>query len=358
MTIACNRLGLKSKWKKIHPSELIKVNLPVLLLIGLNSESPHYVVLKGIKNKIAFLADPIRGNIYIPYKKLITEGINQKHPAWFVMAIIPSRNRPKDTTLYLSDSENERLKNHVTLNESSAITLVTLSRSGQIIINYNLTASSGKSEKDALEINSHFFTHQFDVRYGLSNDLEVGAKIQYSDNEYEILSDSFQKNNIDDKRYALFINKHLHLSDLATNRNHLNLGTELSYGDSFDAFGGKINITAYQNSDFAQFILGGSIGKEGSNDEMINNQLPEYTYSGFIGANKTVSDRFLYSMLLSITGDKSKQALNEENTLYSASTGFTYIFNKKIQLGPSLTYSFGDSQVYSFGINIAYIGNW
>ncbi len=37
----------------------------VVLLIGLKSEFPHFVVLKGIKDGEAYLADPIRGNIRI-----------------------------------------------------------------------------------------------------------------------------------------------------------------------------------------------------------------------------------------------------------------------------------------------------
>jgi len=52
---------------KLAPKYLPMIKQPVVLLIGLKSEFPHFVVLKGIKDGEAYLADPIRGNIRISY---------------------------------------------------------------------------------------------------------------------------------------------------------------------------------------------------------------------------------------------------------------------------------------------------
>ncbi len=68
------KLGYKAIWRKVAPKYLPMIKQPVVLLIGLKSEFPHFVVLKGIKDGEAYLADPIRGNIRISYKKLNRRG--------------------------------------------------------------------------------------------------------------------------------------------------------------------------------------------------------------------------------------------------------------------------------------------
>ncbi|MGR8929752.1 MAG: C39 family peptidase, partial [Gammaproteobacteria bacterium] len=111
-----------AEWRKVPVSQLPKIKIPVILLIGLNSKFPHFVVLKGIVDDQAFLADSIRGNIRIPYKKLTEEGVTEKYKDWFVMAIEPSANIPKDSNLYLAE---DKFSSHFTVEQSSAITLST-----------------------------------------------------------------------------------------------------------------------------------------------------------------------------------------------------------------------------------------
>lgn len=51
---AAKKLGYEVEWRQIAPQFLNRLKQPVMLLIGLNSAYPHYVVLKGIENDVAF----------------------------------------------------------------------------------------------------------------------------------------------------------------------------------------------------------------------------------------------------------------------------------------------------------------
>ena len=123
-------------------------------------------------------------------------------------------------------------------------------------------------------------------------------------------------------------------------------------------FGGGFSIIGYQNTEFAQIMLGGSLGKEFSHNQLANDSLPDYFYSAFIGANKPIGDRYLGSVNFSVNDGQSKIRTEKFERSYSASTSLTYVFNKQFQISPSFTYSFGANEMFTFGMNIAYVGSW
>lgn len=353
------KLGHSAIWKHVSKNNLLnlsKNNQPVILLIGLNSEYPHYVVLKGISNNVAFLADPTRGNIRIPYDKLVAESLNEKHPYWYAMAVTPSADKPKDSILYLPTNESDRYASHVTVEQSNAITLATLPKSHQFIADYSFTASLGNDKNNDSNINSKLFSHALNIRYGITDNIEIGGSVKHLDSTTDIsFDDNRTRLNNQNKEYSLYANHRFKLDNLG--RTNLILGLNTSYAQENDVFGGGVNIIGYQNTEFAQIIVGWSIGKEFSHNQLANDSLPDYSYSGFIGANKPLGDHYLGSVNFSVDDGKSKDYIEFERS-YSASTGLTYLFNKEVQISPSFTYSFGASEAFSVGINIAYISGF
>lgn len=349
------KLGYDAQWRKIKPTELPKIKQPVILVIGLNSEFFHYVVIKGIKDEQAFLADPLRGNIRVSYQELIKEGLNEKYPSWFVMAIKPSPNKPKDSILYLSENERERFNNHLTIAQSNAITSATLSKQGQIIAQYGFNAALGNNKINVLKINSQTFSHVFDLRYGLTNAIEIGTSIQQSDTTVDFQFDNSKFRSDDSNRqYRIYGNRQISLDD--SGQTNLNFGLSGSYVEKNDVFGGGLNIVGYRNSEWGQFVLGGSLSKEFSHNQLANDLLPDYAYNAFIGANTPLGDRYRASLQFSLDDAKSKS--DQIKPTYSVSTSLTYGITDKFQVSPSFTYSFGTSEVFSFGMNIAYVGGW
>ena len=351
------KLGYEAEWAKVEKVELPNIELPVVLLTGLNSEFPHYVVLKGVRNNEAYLADPIRGNIRISYDKLVKEGLNAKYPDWYVMAINPSANKPKDSNLYLAESETERHAHHVTVEQSNAITLATLSKENQFIVDYDFLASLGNHEKENILTNSQNYSHRLNVRYGITNEFEIGGSFQYLDNNSQIKFEDIKiKENSDNRAYSLYANNRFKLDD--SGKNNIILGLSGSYAENYDTFGGSFNVTAYSNTEFAQLITGGSIGKEFTHNYEVSSNLGQYNYSGFIGANKPFADRYLGFLNFSVNNAEAKNNAVEFKPNYTASTGFTYVLSKHYQASPSFGYSFGQSEVFLFGLNIAYVGGW
>lgn len=354
---ASAKLGYKAELRAISKTELPKISLPVILLIGLNSDFPHYVVLKGVRNNQAYLADPIRGNIRIPYDTLVKEGINTKYPDWYVMAINPSVNKPKDSNLYLSDSETERHTRHVTVEQSNAITLATLTKEQQFIVDYDFLASLGNHNKDGIFTNSQNFTHRLNMRYGITNDFEVGGSFQYLDNNSQIKFDGMKtKENTDNRAYSLYFNNRFKLDDAG--KYNVILGLSGAYTENYSIFGSNFNVTAYANTEFAQIITGGSIGKEFTHNHEVSSNLGQYNYSGFIGANKPFADRYLGFVNFSVNNSEAKNNTVEFKPNYAINTGLTYVLSKHYQISPSFGYSFGQSEAFLFGLNIAYVGSW
>jgi len=354
---ASTKLGYKAELRTIPQTELPKIKLPVVLLIGLNSEFPHYVVLKGVRNNEAYLADPIRGNIRVYYDVLTKEGINNKYPEWFVMAINPSTNKPKDSNLYLSDVESERRTNHITVEQSNAITLATLSKENQFIIDYDFVSALSHNKQEDIITNSQNFSHRLNIRYGITNEFEIGGSFQYLDNNSQIKFEDIKvKENSDNRAYSFYVNNRFKLDD--SGKNNVILGLTSSYAENHDIFGGSFNLTAYSNTEFAQVIAGGSIGKELTHNTEINSALSQYNYSGFIGANKPIADRYLGFLNFSVNNAQAKNNSVKFKHVYSVSTGLTYVLSKHYQISPSFSYLFGQSDVFVFGMNIAYVGGW
>lgn len=355
---ASKNLGYYAEWQKVPVSELPKINIPVMLLIGLNSQFPHFVVLKGIKNNTAFLADSIRGNIRIPYDELVKESVNDKFKEWFVMAIEPSANKPKNTTLYLSDTESERQSSHATVEQSNAITLATMPKSSQLLVDYSFMATLDNNKRDGLKINSETLSHALSVRFGLTDDIQIGGSIRHSDNTTDIRFDNAKlSSNNANRQYGLFADHRLKLDDSGSS--NIILGINGAYAEQDDVFGGGFNVTAYKNTDFAQILVGGSIGKEFTHNNEVNSTLPEFFYSGFVSANKRFGDNYLGSLTFSVSDAQNKNELSKSNPSYSISTAVSYALSKHFQVSPSFGYSFGNhNDAFSFGMNIAYIGGW
>ena len=84
-----------------------------------------------------------------------------------------------------------------------------------------------------------------------------------------------------------------------------------------------------------------------------------YQVSGFISANKPFADRYLASVSFTINdGHNKKGVVNGFQRSFSASTSLSYVLSKQFQISPSVGYSFGNGESFSFGLNVAYIGRW
>jgi hypothetical protein len=258
--------------------------------------------------------------------------------------------------LYLSETESERNNVHYTEEQANALTLATLSKKSQLIVDYSFNSALGNNNSNGLKINSQNFTHVLNARYGLTDNIQIGGTIQYSDNKTEM---SLGKHktilNSNDRAYNLYANHRFKIDDFG--KTNLIVGLNTSYAETNNIFGAGLNFVGYQNTDFAQFILGGSLGKEFSHNQFANDSLPDYFYSGFIGANKPLFNRYLASITFAVNDATSKNTIQFDRS-YSVSTGLTYVLNRKFQISPSFAYSFGASEVFSFGMNIAYVGGW
>ena len=365
---ASKKLGFYAEWRKVATDELVKIKQPVMLLIGINSEFPHFVVLKGIEKGEAFLADSIRGNIRTLYSQLTTEGTNAKYPAWYVMAINPSANKPQDSMLYLSPIESERIRDHITAEQSNLITLTTIAKKGQFIADYGFNASLGKNNNNGTRTKSRDYINNININYGITDNAEIGASVSYNDNRQKTdIADNILITNGENRDYSLSVNNRFPLDE--TNKNGIiaGLNTSLSEnrsvsGDAVDkstVFGGGVNTMGYANTSFAQFILGGSVNKAFSQNKLVDNSLASYQVSGFVSANKPFADRYLGSVGFTVNdGHNKKGADNQFQRSFLASTSLSYVLSKQFQISPSVGYSFGNGESFSFGFDAAYIGRW
>lgn len=360
-------MGHYTEWRKVPVDQLPKIKIPVMLLVGLNSQFPHFVVLKGIANDQAFLADSIRGNIRIPYKRLTEEGITDKYKDWFVMAIEPSAQTPENSNLYLTE---DKLSSHFTVEQSSAITLSTLPKANQLFASYEFNASFGSAQRTIeglpvpLQTESNSYVHSLNVRYGATESTEVTGKISFTDSSLttsiDTLNQGRQRINSDSlqtKQYELGVNKRFLLDDAG--RSGIITGVTGSVREPTSVWGASVNAIGYTNTSYAQFILGGSIGKQFSSIESISSALPEFTTSGVISANKPLADKYLTSLSFSVNDSHDKKtALIKTAPTLTVSSGITYVINKHFQIKPSFGYSFNNGENYTFGTSFAYVGSW
>lgn len=359
------RLGYYAEWRKVPVNQLPKIKIPVILLIGLNSKFPHFVVLKGIEGDQAFLADSIRGNIRIPYKRLTEEGITEKYKDWFVMAIEPSAEIPAKSNLYLTE---DKFSSHFTVEQSSAITLSTLPKANQLFASYEFSGSFGTSQHSVnspispIHIDSNSYSHSLNVRYGVTESTEITGKISFNDSSQTLSTDAqnigrIGRVSLSTKQYELGINKRFLLDDAG--RTGIITGVTGSVREPTSVWGASISAIGYTNTSYAQFILGGSIGKQFSSIERTSSQLPEFTTSGVISANKPLGDKYLSSLSFSVNNSHDKKAaIFKTNPTLTVSSGITYVIDKHFQVKPSFGYSFNNGENYTFGTSFAYIGSW
>jgi Peptidase C39 family len=347
------KLGHKALLRGIPKEEFPKINLPVLLLIGLNNQTAHYVVLKGIRNGVAYLADPVRGNIRVEYSKLIEEGLSQEDPEWYVIAVNPSVNKPKGTNLYLADDQSSLIEDHMTAEQSNAITLLTLPRSNQLFVNYGFSAALGENKNNFATSRVNQYSHALSVRYGITDDIEIGGAVQYSDIDSSITAKNRKiRDNFNDERYSLLATKRFNID--GDGKYSLNTGVSTSYSDRNGIFSAGFNVVGYRATQYGQFFAGGSIAKDFSS----NQGLPEFTYSGFIGANKPLGDRFMGSLSFGVNDGESKNNFIEYKRTYSVSTSMNYVLNEHFQLSGSYEHIFGDGYNDVFGLSITYTDGW
>lgn len=369
------KLGHYAEWRKVPVNQLPKIKIPVILLIGLNSKFPHFVVLKGIENDLAFLADSIRGNIRIPYAKLVEEGVTEKYKDWFVMAIEPSVNKPKDSNLYLAA---DRLYTHFTVEQSSAITLSTLPKANQLFVSYDFSASVGSSQNTLpfdvpyggkiykvrlpVDIDSNAYAHSLNVRYGITESTEITAKIAFNDTAktYEFPTRRGEPDRHQSyfyKQYELGVNRRFLLDDAG--RSGIITGVSGSVSEPSSVWGATLQARGYTNTSYAQFILGGAVGKQFSTIQAIDEILPEFVSSGVISANKPFADNYLASLAFKVVNAHDKStALIKTNPTLTATSGITYVLDKHFQISPSFGYSFNNGENYIFGTSFAYVGSW
>lgn len=355
---ASKKLGFDAEWRKVAPQKLAKITQPVILLIGINNKTPHYVVFKGIRDDQAYLADPIRGNVRVAYQELIEQGINAKYPAWYVMAIETSATaKPPHSTLYLSDDNASNLGSHLTEAQSGALILTTISRNSQVLVDYGFNAALGKTKVHGLSADTETFTHSFNTRYGISDDMEIGASLQYMENSLNLhAGDNNARISSDNRQYNVYANKRFKLDDFG--KTNLLTGLSTSYAEQGDVFGASLNLTGYRNTEFGQWYAGVSFGKEFSTHALVSDALPDFTYSGLVGLAKPLGDRYLATVSFSVNDGQAK-AGNSYAPSYSVSTSLNYLVSKQFQVAPSFGYTFGEhDQIFNVGVNIAYIGAW
>lgn len=353
---ASNALGYYAEWRKISPEYLNKINQPVILLIGLYSNSPHYVVLKGIENGEAFLADPMRGNIRIPYTDLINEGISEQIPKWYVMGIKLPKKITQDSNLYLHE---DKYGKHATLEQSQIITLATVTKSNQVIANYNFSASTGAFNQGKFKVNTESFTHDFEFRYGVTENIEVGANIDDVESTQSFrLNGNRISNDIYRQSYRLYANNRYIFDE--NSEYGLIYGVNASFSEYASTWGSGVNVSAFASTSVAQFVLGTSLNKQFSHNDSYDKSLVDYQMTSYISMNKPLADRLLGSLSFYVNNGISKNTsiMNNTNTYYMIAPSMSYVFNEHFQFTPMFNYSFSGIENFSLGVSITYIGGW
>jgi len=350
---ASQKLGYQAEWRKISKENLLKIKQPVILVIHLNTDFPHYAVLKGIRDNEAFLADSARGHVRIAYDELARESLSDRHPSWFVMAIKSSAHKFTKSTLSLSDDVGERQASHITFAQSNALTLTTLTKQNQFIISYDSLFSKERSKNQSTNISSENFSHVLNISYGITDDIEVSSSISQIS-----LSSKYNDTQLkqEDRKYSVSLKNRLKLDQ--AEQNNIILGLNGSYNEKDNILNGLFDVTAYHNNRFMQVLAGASVGKQFSHDDETNKTLPKYDYSVFIGANKSIGDLYLGYLTVTMDGSQGRSDSDKTEQYYTVSTGISYVISSRFQISPSFGYSFGGSKGFSLGLSLAYIGAW
>nr|VFJ63589.1 MAG: Peptidase C39 family protein [Candidatus Kentron sp. FW] len=354
MRDAAQELGHLAQWKKIKPAFLSLISQPVILLTGLNGPFPHFVVLKGFRNGEAFLADPIRGNIRIPHEDLMEDGLNEKYPAWYVMAIHIPADSQENSFLYLSEADPT--KTHFTIAQSEAITLVTIARPSQLFLSYGYTLSRGRDRFRGMLEKSRGEIHTLDVSYGIGDDMEVGAGISRSSTTYAI--SGFPDIRTSDRGSYVSISRGFSLGSMG--EMGMLVGSSLSHRDKHESLDAGVSVSVYGGTGYGQLMTRGSFYKK-LKEKAPGDLLPKYGMSWLVGINKPLSDRSLGSLYFTVYRDRfDGDASVEFDHSYSTKASLNWTLNKRIQLRPSLDYSFGPrvAKTFSVGMEVTYVGGW
>ncbi len=353
---AAGKLGRRAEWRKIAPEILPRLSQPVILLTGLNSPFPHFVVLKGFRDQVAFLADPSRGNIRVPYDALIAEGIDARYPAWYVMAIDTPVNDKKRSSLYLSGATSDLIDTHFTVEQADIITLVTIARPNQLFVTYGYRVSQGRNATNGFTVKSRGDAHNLDVSYGIGDDTEVGGGVSYSDTTYS--ASGFSEVKASNRNAYLFVSWDFDLD--ALDDMGVVLGSTLSHDDEYAAFDLGASALAYGRTDFGQWMARGGFYKK-LKEKAPGDVLPKYGISWLLGINKPLTDRSLGTFYVTLNTERNDGEPDVEfNHYYSANASVSWTMNKRVQLRPSLGYVFGGRvmKTFSAGMDITYVGGW
>ena len=352
------KLGYKAMWRKIAPQYLPMIKQPVVLLIGLKSEFPHFVVLKGVRDKEAYLADPIRGNIRIDYNKLVKEGISEKYPSWYVMATqTPSSNSwEKHSILALSDSKEERIKRHITDAQANIRNMLSLSKKGQLSFSVDYDRDMSKSDVGEIELTEARDSYKFGVTYGVNDNSELEASFDISKST---IGNSINSNEIETD-WAKGYNLGFTYRDKFDNSNTFGAiyGVNGSYLDEYQLFNGSLSATVYKNIDGFSLIGGASINKSLSSDKNIDKTLADYGAGLNLGVIKPFANRYSASLIGSYQFDIGKE---DSTDIYSIKSSLSWVYDKHIQIQPNVGVRFNDNHSepdYSVGLGVVYLGGW
>lgn len=351
-------LGYKAMWRKIAPQHLPMIKQPVVILIGLKSEFPHFVVLKGVRDGEAYLADPIRGNVRINYEKLIEEGISEKYPSWYVMATkTPSADWRKNSILALSKDKDIRYRRHITDAQANIRNMLSLSKKEQLSFSIDYTRDISKSNLQGLELNEVRDNYKFGTTYGITDNSEVEASF---DTSKSTISNNFSSQKIKTD-WSQGYNLGFTYRDKFDNSNTMGAiyGLNSSYLKDYKLFNTSLSATVYKNIDGISLISGGAINKSFSHDKEIDNKLEDYTIGLNLGFIKPFSNRYSASLIGSYQFDVGKK--ENSSNIYALKSSLSWIYDKHIQVEPNAGVSFNDKYSkpnYSFGINLIYLGEW
>ena len=345
------KLGYKAMWKKIKPQYLPMIKQPIVLLIGLKSEFPHFVVLKGIRDGEAYLADPIQGNVRMSYQKLIEESLSSQYPSWYVMATqTPSKNWRKNSILSLSNNKKERTNNHITATQANIRNIVSLSKKGQLSFSVDYDKDFSKIDYQDLELEKVRDSYEFGVTYGLSDNSEL--KTSFYTSESTIKSNVLKKDS-SLKGYSLG----LVYKDKFDNSNSLGViyGVNANYLEEYKLTNTAISAIFYNNINGASIVGGGSLTKGFSRNSNIDESLPDYGVGLHLGWIKPFATKYSASVM----GSYQFEEGGEE--IYRVKSSLSWIYNKKIQIQPNMGLSFKSNLSkpdYSVGLGVVYLGGW
>jgi len=357
---ASNSIGYQAQWRKIAPKYLSMIKQPVVLLIGLKSKFPHFVVLKGIKDDIAYLADPIRGNIRIDYKKLVSESISEKFPYWYVMATqTPQSNSwRQNSSLALSSSKKKRDLKHLTDIQANLRSMISLSKKEQSSFSFDYHKDNRKIKiANNIHLNEKTDRYSFGYNYGIDDNTEIDASLTLSKTIYtNNINDTIEKTDWLDA-YTLSLSHRYQLDN--TNQKGILARVSLSYIQDQDIFNSTVSLSMYRSIDTASIIGGFNISKSFTSDSELKENLSTYNGTIFTGLVKPLGNK--YSTSITTSYKFEKDSLGKFTNSYAIDGSLSWIYNKHIQLQPSIKVEFDKTDIdsdISVGLKMIYLGSW